>query len=62
MEYASEPVDLEWLAGLEALFEGRYREFKHAREKEKVRQQRNLREELETQDVPQHDLERRYAK
>ena len=62
MEYASEELDLEWLAGLEVLFEDRYRELKQAREKEKVRQQRNLREELATQDLPQHELERKFAK
>jgi hypothetical protein len=62
MEYAIEPVDLEWLAGLEVLFEDRYREFKHAREKEKVRQQRAIRQELESQDIPDHELEKRFKK
>jgi hypothetical protein len=62
MEYATEELDLEWLAGLEADFEEQYRAVKHAREKEKDRRKRALRQELETQDIPQHDLERRFAK
>lgn len=62
MEYATEELDLEWLAGLEPRFEGRYRAVKQAREEEKDRRKRALRQELETQDIPQHDLERRFNK
>jgi hypothetical protein len=62
MEYASEDLDLEWLAGLEVLFEDRYRELQQAREKEKVRQQRAIREELDSQDPPQPELEKRFRR
>jgi len=62
MEYASEDIDLEWLAGLEADYEERYRQVKRAREDEKDRRKRALRQELETQDVPQYELERRFKR
>jgi hypothetical protein len=61
MEYSVEPVDLKWLAGLEAEFESKYRELKQAREEEKTRRKRALRRELGTQDIPDHELERRFA-
>jgi hypothetical protein len=58
VEYAPEPVDLSWLAGLEDDSELRYRN----REAEKARQERARRDELEAQDAPQPELERRDAK
>jgi hypothetical protein len=62
MEYAPEPVDLEWLASLEAGFEAKYDAVRRAREEAKVRQERALRAELREQNTPQPELERRYAK
>jgi hypothetical protein len=61
-EYAPEPVDLEWLASLEAGFEDRYLAVKRAREEAKARQERALRAELEEQSAPQPELERRFAR
>jgi hypothetical protein len=62
MEYAAEPLDLKWLARVEEDFEEQYRAVKHAREEEKARRKRALREEFESQDRPQPELERRFAK
>jgi hypothetical protein len=62
MEYSTEPVDLEWLAELEVGYEEKYRVVKQARDGEKDRQQRALREELKSQDRSQPVLERLFAK
>ena len=59
MEYASEDLDLEWLAGLEADAEARYQAVKRIRDGEAERRERALRQELEDQ-VGQPDLERRF--
>ena len=47
VEYAPEPVDLSWLAGLEDDSELRYRNLLRTREAEKARQERARRDELE---------------
>jgi hypothetical protein len=60
MEYASEPLDLDWLAGLEADAEERYLAVKRLRDGEKDRQERALREELKEQERGQPELERRF--
>ena len=62
MEFAPEPVDLEWVASLEDDAEERYRAVLAAREAEKARQEQARRDELKAQDAPQPELERRYAK
>jgi hypothetical protein len=62
MEVATEPLDLEWLASIEADAEGRYEAVKRLREAEKVQRDRALREELKSQDLPQPELERRFKK
>jgi hypothetical protein len=62
MEFAPEPVDPEWLANLDLEYEERYRQVKRGREEQKVRQQRALRQELESQDIPDHELEKRFKK
>ena len=60
MEYATEPLDLEWLAGLEADAEARYEAVRRLREAEKERSERAVRQELRDQEVGQPDLERRF--
>jgi hypothetical protein len=60
MEHETEPVDLEWLAGLEVDAEGRYEAVKRLRDAEKDRRHRALREELEAQDRGQPGLQRRF--
>jgi hypothetical protein len=62
MEYAPEEVDLDWLAKLDADFEKLYEAAKRARDGAKERQERALRHELKSQDRPQPELERLYAK
>jgi hypothetical protein len=62
MEYATEDLDLDWLAGLEADFEQRYQEVKRAREGQEERRKRALRQEPESQGRPQPELERRFKK
>jgi hypothetical protein len=62
MEYAPEDLDMEWLAALEVEAEKRYEAQKHLAEEQKVRQKRALRHELETQDLPQPELEKRFKK
>jgi hypothetical protein len=60
MEYGTEPLDLEWLASIEAEAEGRYEAAKRQREAEKREGERALRQELKEQDAPQPELERRF--
>jgi hypothetical protein len=60
MEFASEPVDPEWLANLDLEYEERYLQVKRGREEQKARQKRAIRQELESQDLPQPVLERRF--
>jgi hypothetical protein len=62
MEFAPEPVDPEWLANLDLEYEERYRQVKRGREEQKARQQRAIRQELESQDIPDHELEKRFRK
>lgn len=62
MEYAPEPVDLEWLASIEDDSEERYKALLRAREADKARQAQALRDELKAQDAPQPELERRFKK
>jgi hypothetical protein len=62
MEYGTEELDLEWLAGLEADFEQNYEAANRAREAEKARQERAVRDELKAQDAPQPELERRFKR
>lgn len=62
MEFATEPVDQVWLAGLEPAFEERYEAALRARNGRKERQERALRAELEEQNRGQPDLERRFKK
>jgi hypothetical protein len=62
MEYETEELDLQWLADLEVGFERKYEAAVHAREEEKARRKRALRQELETQDIPDHELERRFKR
>jgi hypothetical protein len=47
MEWSTEPVDLQWLASIEAVAEGRYEAVKRLREAEKGQRERALREEIE---------------
>src|SRR5215208_898585 len=60
MEYGTEPLDLEWLASVEAEAEGRYEAVKRHREAEKREGERALRQEFKEQDAPQPELERRF--
>jgi hypothetical protein len=60
MEYGTEPLDLEWLASIEADAEGRYEAVKRLREAQKGQQERALREEMQEQDRGQPELERRF--
>lgn len=62
MEYETAEIDPDWLAKLDAEFESKYRTMKQAREEEKIRRKRVLRRELEEQGIPDHELERRFAK
>lgn len=62
LEYAPEDLDLQWLAGLEVEAEARYQEQKRLIEEQKERQKRALRQELEAQDIPDHELEKRFRK
>jgi hypothetical protein len=61
MEFETAEIDLELLAKLDAEFESKYRTMKQAREEEKIRRKRALRRELEEQDIPDHELEKRFA-
>jgi hypothetical protein len=62
MEYPPEPVDLDWLASLEAGFEAQYQAVKAEHDGRKERQERALREELKEQEQSQPSLGRRFAK
>jgi len=63
MEYAPEDLDLQWLAAIEEEAEEKYEAQKRLAEKQKARQKRALRHELESQGQPQQpDLERRFKK
>jgi hypothetical protein len=62
MEYAPEPVDRQWLSDLDVESEERYRQVKRGREEQKARQKRAIRQELESQDLPQPELEKRLRK
>jgi hypothetical protein len=60
MEYSTEPLDLHWLASLEAEAEERYEAVKRLREAEKGQRERALRQELKDQERGQPELERRF--
>jgi hypothetical protein len=60
MEYSTEPLDLEWLASIEAAAEGRYEAVKRLREVKKGQRERALRDELKEQERGQPELERRF--
>jgi hypothetical protein len=62
MEWSTEPVDLQWLASIEAVAEGRYEAVKRLREAEKGQRERALREEMKEQERGQPELERRYRR
>ena len=62
MEIAPEPVDLKWVASIEDDSEERYKAVLAAREAEKERRERAVRDELKEQNAGQPDLEKRYAK
>jgi hypothetical protein len=62
MEYGTEPLDLQWLASIEADAEGRYEAVKRRREAEKDQRERALRDELKSQNRSQPELERRFEK
>jgi hypothetical protein len=62
MEYASEELDLEWLAAIEVEAEERYEAQKRLGEEQKARQKRAIRKELDSQDLPQPELEKRFRK
>jgi hypothetical protein len=62
MEWSTEPLDLQWLASIEAEAESRYEAVKRLRDGEKDRQQRALRDELKEQERGQPDLEKRYRR
>jgi hypothetical protein len=62
MEFAPEDLDLEWLAALEAEAEEKYEAQKRLAEEQKARQKRAIRHELDSQDLPQPELERRFKK
>jgi hypothetical protein len=59
-EYASEPLDLDWLATLEAEAEERYEAVKRLKEAEKGQRERAVRDELKEQERGQPELERRF--
>ena len=62
MEFAPEDLDLEWLGTLEVEAEEKYKVQKRLGEEQKARQKRAVRHELENQDLPQPELERRFKK
>jgi hypothetical protein len=62
MEYAPEDLDLQWLAALEIEAEEKYQAQKRLVEEQKARQKRALRHELDTQNLPQPELEKRFRK
>jgi hypothetical protein len=62
MEFAPEDLDLEWLAAIEVEAEERYKAQKRLDEEQKARQKRAIRHELDSQDLPQPELERRFKK
>jgi hypothetical protein len=62
MEYGTEPLDLEWLASIEAEAEERYEDAKRLREAEKGQRERALRDELKEQERGQPELEKRYRR
>jgi hypothetical protein len=62
MEFAPEDLDLEWLAAIEAEAEEKYEAQKRLAEEQKARQKRAIRHELDSQDLPQPELERRFKK
>jgi hypothetical protein len=62
MEYAPENLDLQWLAAVELEAEEQYEAQKRLIEEQKAAQKRAVRHELEAQDLPQPELERRFKK
>jgi hypothetical protein len=62
MEYSTEPLDLHWLASLEADAEGRYEAVRRLKEAEKGLRERALRQELREQERGQPELEKRYRR
>ena len=62
MEYAPEDVDVRWLDSIEDDSEERYQAVLRAREAERARQERALREELKEQGRAQPELERAYKR
>ena len=62
VEYPPEPVDVDWLREVDERFEAEFDVAMQARSKQKEQKERALRHELEHQDEPQPDLERRFKK
>jgi hypothetical protein len=62
MEWSTDPLDLQWLASIDAEAEGRYEAVKRRREAEKGQRERALRDELKSQDRGQPELEHRFEK
>jgi hypothetical protein len=62
MEWSTDPLDLQWLASIEAAAEGRYEAVKRLREAKKGQRERALREELKEQDRGQPEMEKRYRR
>ncbi len=60
MEYETVPVDLDLLAELDERFEAQFAEIKRHRDGAEERRQKALREEIEAQNTPQPELERRF--
>jgi Skp family chaperone for outer membrane proteins len=64
MEFETLPVDLEWLADLDAKYDADYQQAKRVREEAEARRQRAIREEFEAQghgpSRNQRELERRF--
>jgi hypothetical protein len=66
MEFETLPVDLEWLAELDARYDADYQQAKRGREEAEARRQRAIREEFEAQghgpSRNQRELERRFKR
>jgi hypothetical protein len=60
IEYATEPVDLPWLAELDSRYEAEYLEARKRRDEAVAGREKALREEMRAQDEPQPELERRF--
>ena len=64
VEFATEPFDptADWFREIGEKYEQRYAQLKRHRDGAEERRQKALRAEMSTQDEPQPELERRYAK